>query len=151
MWSQNLRLVVFVFYSNSLLIFSSRKFIGDTKQILVPEFNYLFSNILNVRGNFVSVKRFKTNDWLVFNIFWNGNCIWALNLLTGYFHNVSWVLIFHFPEPIKLYYYQIEAWKNVSFYCLDYVYSFIHLNFQFIRIFFDNFFFVFVALHFLYN
>lgn len=42
-----------------------------------------------------------------------------------FFIILSWVLIFHFLEPIKPYYYQIEAWKK-SLYWLDQVYPFSH-------------------------
>lgn len=42
---------------NSILVFSIGKFIDDVKQIVVPELNYLFSDTLNFRGVFVTVRR----------------------------------------------------------------------------------------------
>lgn len=42
---------------NSILVFSIGKFIDDAKQIVVPELNYLFSDTLNLRGVFVTVRR----------------------------------------------------------------------------------------------
>lgn len=51
-----------MFSNNSILICSVGNFIDDTKQIVVPEFSYLFSNTLNFRVVFVTiVRRFKIN------------------------------------------------------------------------------------------
>lgn len=58
-----------LFSNNSVLIFSSGKLIDDTKQIFVPEFNYLFSGTLNfIKRNFCYSKKIP-NKWPVFNIF----------------------------------------------------------------------------------
>lgn len=62
LWSQNIRLLLSMFSNNSILICSVGNFIDDTKQIVVPEFSYLFSNTLNFRVVFVTiVRRFKIN------------------------------------------------------------------------------------------
>lgn len=68
-----------------------------------------------------------------------GNCIWALNLLTGYFHNCL-SINFSFPWAYQKYYQMIvfSDWdlKNCLTLWLDQVYPFVlHLNFQFIRVF----------------
>lgn len=73
-----------------MLVFSIGKFIDDAKQIIVPELNYLFSNTLNFRGVFVIVRRLENKSPTYFEYFLKyGNWVWALNLLTGYFHNCS--------------------------------------------------------------
>lgn len=73
---------------NRILVFSIGKFIDDAKQIVVPELNYLFSDTLNFRGVFVTVRRLGNKSLTSFEHFLKyGNWIWALNLLTGYFHN----------------------------------------------------------------
>lgn len=66
---QNIRLLLCLCFPGTVYCISSGKFIGDTKQIFVSEFNYLFSNILNFRGIFVTVRRLKINYWPVFGIF----------------------------------------------------------------------------------
>lgn len=73
---------------NNMFVFSIGKFIDDAKQIVVPELNYLFSDTLNCRGVFVTIRRLENQSLTSFEYFLKyGNWIWAFNLLTDYFHN----------------------------------------------------------------
>lgn len=54
---------------NSMLIFSIGKFIDDAKQIVVPELNYLFSDTLNFRRVFVTIRRLENKSLTSFEHF----------------------------------------------------------------------------------
>lgn len=83
MWFQGIRFSKILCSLLICLCFSRGKFIG-TKQVFVPEFDYL--NISKFQRSVCCYKEWQ-NKSLTILCFECGNWVWTLSVLTGYFHS----------------------------------------------------------------
>lgn len=136
MLSQNIRLLLSLCFPGTVYLYFKWEVYRWYKADFCPRVQLFVFKYLKFQRNLCYCKMIQNKSLASFQYFLKyGNCIWALNLLTDYFHNCFLSINFHFLGPIELYI-QIETWKKCLIYWLDQVCPFVlHLNFQFIRVF----------------